>query len=168
MTRRSFTLAELVAAIAVSAFLTGAAMSGLRGVQTWRGAAAVRRVHSDLMCARQTAMLSTRRTLCVFNLGNITYELQQESSPGSGAIVATVIDHPLTDEPWRVSLRDLAAGLGVSFSPALSPATFGFDTSGLPVNAAGSALASDLVLTFTTGATVTVRAGSGLCEVNWS
>ncbi len=167
MGRRGFTLVESVLAIAISAILTAAALGGLRGVQTWRGAAAVRRVQSDLLSARQMAMLSTRRTLCVFDLAKMTYEVQQESSPGRGAIVATVIDHPLTSEPWRVTLGDLAAGLGVRFNPVLSPATFGFDAAGLPENTAGSVLAKDLVLTFTSGATLKLRAGSGLCEVNW-
>jgi prepilin-type N-terminal cleavage/methylation domain-containing protein len=167
MRRRSFTLVESMLAIAIAAILTAAALSGLRGVQSWRGAAAARRVQSDLLCARQTAMLSTRRTLCVFDLGAMTYEVQQESTPGSGAIVATVMDDPLTSAPWRVNLSGLATNLGVSFNPTLNPATFGFDAAGLPVTGAGSALGSDLVLTLTSGATLTVRAGSGLCEVTW-
>jgi prepilin-type N-terminal cleavage/methylation domain-containing protein len=167
MPRRSFTLVESVLVLAISAILTAAALGGLQGVQSWRAAAAVRSVQNDVLSARQMALLSTRRTLCVFDLAQMNYEVQQESAPGSGAIVAAVIDHPLTREPWRVTLSDLAGGLGVSFNPVLSPTTFGFDAVGLPVTGAGSALGSDLVLTFTTGATLTLRAGSGLCEVTW-
>lgn len=167
MRKRAFTLVESVLAITLTMILSAAALAGLRGVQSWRAAAAVRRVQADVLYARQAALLSGRRTLCVFDLAKMTYEVQQEASPRTGALVATVLDHPLTSEPWRVALGDLSGGLGVSLAPVLSPSAFGFDATGMPVTSAGSALGSDLVMTFTNRATTTLRAGSGLCEVTW-
>jgi len=167
MRPHAFTLVESVLAITLTMILSAAALAGLRGVQSWRAAAAVRRIQADVLYARQAAVLSGRRTLCVFDLAKMTYELQQESSPRSGSFVATVIDHPLTSEPWRVALGDLSSGLGVSFAPILNPSAFGFDAAGMPVTSAGSVLGSDLVMTFTNRATLTLRAGSGLSEVTW-
>lgn len=167
MRRPAFTLVESVLAITLTMILTAAAIGGLRGVQSWRASTAVRRVQSDLLFARQAALLSGRRTLCVFDLQNKSYEVQQEATPRTGALVASVIEHPLAGVAWRVRLGDLAAGLGVSLSPSLSPSAVGFNATGSPVNSSGTLLASDVVLTFTSGAKLTVRAGSGLCEVAW-
>ncbi|GEM_PF-3081947 len=165
--RRALTLVELVLVLTLTLILSAAAIGGLRGVQTWRAAAAVRRIQADLQYARSLAMLSTRRTLCVFEPGNVSYQLQQEPSPASGNIAGQTIIHPVTDQPWQVVLSDLASNLTVSISPAQNPASFGFDTSGALVNAAGSVLAGDVVMSFNTGATIRLHAGSGLCEVTW-
>jgi Tfp pilus assembly protein FimT len=164
---RGFTLVESVLVILLTLILTSVALGGLRGVQSWRAAAAVRRVQADLLYARNAALTSGRRTLCVFDLARMTYEIQQESSPGSGAVAATPLEHPVTGAAWSVALSDLAAGLQVRFAPALNPATFGFDAAGLPMRSTGGALGSDLVMTFGGVGTLTIRAGSGLCEVTW-
>jgi prepilin-type N-terminal cleavage/methylation domain-containing protein len=162
--KQGFTLTELVMVIVLTLILAAASIAGLQGIGTWRSAAAVRRVQADVFYARNLALLSSRRTLCVFHTGSDTYEVQQEASPASGSISAAVIDHPLTGEPWQVALPDLCAGLGISSAPT---PTFGFGIDGCPVSMSGSRISSDIDVTFNTGATLTVIAGSGLSEVSW-
>jgi Tfp pilus assembly protein FimT len=165
--RPAFTLIEAVLAIILTLILVTVAIGELSGVASWKAAAAVRRVQSDLLYARQAALISGRRTLCVFDLATACCDLKQEAAPGTGAITAVAINHPLTGAPWHVVLADLAPGLGVSFSPAMNPASIGFDGAGRPVTSAGAGLTSDLVLQFTSGARLMLRYRSGLCEVSW-
>jgi prepilin-type N-terminal cleavage/methylation domain-containing protein len=167
MRHRAFTLVECVMVIVLTLILTAAAIGGLRGTQTWRASAAAKRVQSDLLYARSAALLSGRRTLCVFSTTQPGYQLQQEASPASGAIAGVVLNHPVTDAPWRVTLADLAPGLTLSLPSALNPAEIGFDTIGMPVNRAGAGLANDITINLGNGRTLTLRAGSGLCEVSW-
>ncbi len=164
--RRAFTLVEAVLVIVLTLILTSASIGGLVGVQTWRGNSAVRRFQADLLYARNAAIASTRRVMCVLSAGT-TYELQQEATPGSGAVVATAMNHPLTDQAWRVNLNDLRRGLSVTVQPTLTPAEFGFNTDGRLINRNGTALQNNVVVTFNNGAVATLRAGSGLCEVQW-
>jgi prepilin-type N-terminal cleavage/methylation domain-containing protein len=165
MTRRGgFTLTELVMVIVITLILTAAAVAGLQGIGSWRSAATVQRVQADVLYARNQALLSQRRTLCVFDTNTHTYEIQQEAVPADGAIAATVIDHPLTSEPWQISLQSLSSGLTISAAPT---PTFGFGADGLPVDSAGTRCASDISVTFSNGATLTVFCGSGLSEVSW-
>lgn len=167
MRPRAFTLVELVLVISLTLILSAGALIGLRGTQNWRAAAAVRRLQADFTYARSAALLSGRRTLCAFDAGNGAYEIQQEASPGSGAITGVTLTHPATGQPWRVVLANLASGLQVDVSPATSRAFFGFEVTGMPVDSSGAALTRDLVLTCRPGGVLTLRAGSGLCEVSW-
>ena len=162
--RRGFTLVEMVMVIVLTLILTSVSIKGLHGISTWRSSAAVQRVQADVLHARNQALLSARRTLCIFDLDSQTYEIQQEPTPASGSISAVLVDHPLTSEPWRVALQDLSGSLSISSAPT---ATFGFDTDGMLVAASGTRLSSDVDVTFNNGATLTVFAGSGLSEVNW-
>jgi hypothetical protein len=150
--------------IVITLILTAASIAGLQGIGSWRAAAAVQRVQADVLYARNQALLSARRTLCVFNPDSHSYEIQQEAAPASGAISATVIDHPMTDDPWQVALQDLSGSLTISSAPT---ATFGFGPDGIPVDSAGAQIGSDIAVTFSNGATLTVFAGSGLSEVSW-
>jgi hypothetical protein len=109
-------------------------------------------------------LLSARRTLCVFDLAGQSYEIRQEATPASGPISAVLIDHPLTGEPWQVPLKALPGSLSISSAPT---ATFGFGADGMPIGTSGARLSSDLDVTFSNGAKLTVLAGSGLSEVNW-
>lgn len=162
--RRSFTLTEMVLVIMLTLILTSLSIKGLRGVSAWRSAAAIQRVQSDVLHARNRALLSGRRTLCILELDSHTYEIQQETTPASGPISAAPIEHPLSREPWRVALRDLSSGLRISAAPT---PTFGFGVDGMPVGTSGAHLGSDIDVTFNNGATLTVLAGSGLSEVDW-
>ena len=167
MRRDGFTLVELVLVITLTFVLTAAAIAGLHGVQSWRASAGVRRIQSDIMYARNLALLSARRTLCVFDSQSTSYEIQQESSPGSGPLVASVIDHPLTDDPWQVTVQDLASGLAITSSLALDPPVFGFGSDGVLVDSSGSFISKDLEVAFNNGAKLAIYSGSGLCEVRW-
>ena len=82
--RRGFTLVELVMVIVLTLILTSVSIKGLQGITAWRSAAAVQRVQADVLYARNQALLSTRRTVCVFDPSSHTYEIQQEAAPGSG------------------------------------------------------------------------------------
>jgi len=165
--QRGFTLVELVLVIVLTLILTSGAIKGLRGIGLWRSAAAVGRVQADILYARNQALLSARRTLCVFDLQQQTFEIQQESVPTGGAFAATVIEHPLTSAPWRVVLADLASGLSVSSLPDMDNPTFGFGPDGTPLKSTGARVSRDIDVTFNNGARLTIFAGSGLSEVRW-
>lgn len=167
MRHRAFTLVELVLVVSLTLILSAGALAGLRGAQEWRSAAAVRRLQADFTYARNAALLSGRRTLCVFDAANGTYEIQQEAGAGQGRITGATLTHPATGQPWRVALASLATGLQIDVSPATNRVSFGFDGTGMPVDRNGAALARDLTLTCTPGGVITLRAGSGLCEVSW-
>ena len=164
--RRAFTLVEAVLTITIALLLTGGAIGGLAGVQTWLGLSAVRRFQADMLYAHNAALLSNRRVMCVVSAGT-SYQLQQEATPGTGTVVSTVLQHPLTGQPWQVALGDLASGLSVTLQPTLTPAEFGFGADGRLIAHSGSVLTSDLVLTFSNQAVATLRTVSGLCEVQW-
>ncbi len=153
--------------ITLTMILAAGAVSGLRGLDSWRASAAVRRIQADLAYARDVALLSARRTLCVIDLDKMTYEIQQEAVPSSAAIVASVIDHPLTKESWQVTLSELSRDLRINSVSGLDPPTIGFGSEGVLVNSSGKPLKKDVELTFSSGARLTLRAGSGLCEVRW-
>jgi type II secretory pathway pseudopilin PulG len=159
-----FTIVEMVMVIVLTLILMAASVKGLQGIGAWRSAAAVQRVQADVLYARNQALLSARRTLCVFDPDSHSYEIQQEAAPASGPISATLIDHPLTSEPWQVALQDLPGSISISSAPT---PTFGFGADGIPVGISGARLGSDIDLTFGNGATLTVFAGSGLSEVIW-
>ncbi|MEW6252977.1 MAG: hypothetical protein AB1716_20255 [Planctomycetota bacterium] len=165
--RRGVTLVELVLVITLTLVLSAAAIGGLRGVQSWRTSAAVRRVQADLDYARSLALLSGRRTLCRFDLAASSYELQQEPQPASGVIQGSPLVHPLDGRAWQVALDDLAAELTVTLQPVLTASAIGYGTDGLPVDANGTAVGQDVRLTFSNGAVLTLRSGSGLSEVTW-
>lgn len=165
--RPAFTLVELVAVIVLTLILTAASIHGLRGLGEWRTAAGIRRVEADLRYARDAALLSGRRTACVFDLSAQTYELRQEDEPGMGALSATVIDHPTTYLPWSVVVGELASGLAItSLSDSQSPA-IGYDGEGLPIRLTGTRYSANITVNFNDGAVLRVYAGSGLPEVVW-
>jgi prepilin-type N-terminal cleavage/methylation domain-containing protein len=89
MSRRGFTLVELSLVIVLTLILTSVVIHGLRGIGSWRAAAAIGRVQADVLYARDQALLSGRRTLCVFDATSQTYEIKQEAAPASGSISAT-------------------------------------------------------------------------------
>lgn len=176
--RRAVTLVELTLVIALTLILSAVAIGGLRGLRTWRAAAAVRRVQADLTFARNQALLSGRRTWCVFDLNSQSYELRQESQPGrdsprTAAQSWPLLEHPATGRPWRVGIAELASDLRVSAIAGVDDAQFGFGPDGLPMQTSGAAVRSDIELTFVGGSTaapvasLAVRAGSGRVEALW-
>ncbi len=165
--RCAFTLMEMVAVMTLSMILAGIAVGSLRGAGEWRSAAAVRRVRSDVLYARHLAVLSGRRTLCTFDAAKNTYELQQETTPSSGPIDASTLNHPLTNEPWLIDAQALAPGLGISKVPSAKGGAVGFSAAGMPIDLGGDVLGADQTVTFSSGAILTISAGSGICEVSW-
>lgn len=66
-----------------------------------------------------------------------------------------------------MAFGDIASGLSVTLQPSRNPTEFGFGADGRLIDRNGDVLASDLVLTFSNQAVVTLRARSGSCEVQW-
>lgn len=163
---RAVTLVELVVTMAIALILAGAAIGGIVGVKTWRATAAVRRVQADLTYARARAMLTGRRTLCSFDAAKQEYVLRQEPQPATGRISGPPMIHPQDHRPWRVRLADLGS-VRVKLPGTLNSGGLGFATDGRPVTRLGKPLAKDVRLTFSNGARLIVRAGSGLCETVW-
>ena len=167
MKRRGLTLVELVVTMSIAVVLGTVAIGGMVGVGAWRASSAVRRVQSDLSYARAKAMLTHCRTACVFDSGNGSYQVQAESQPRSGALATSVLAHPLYDTDWEVVLADLGGGVSISSISGISNGMLGFDSNGLPVSSSGSAVSSDVSITFSTGARIVVYANSGMCEIEW-
>ena len=165
--RPAFTLVELVAVIVLTAILTAASIEGLRGLAQWRIASGIGRVEADVRYARDAALLSGRRTACVFDLSDQTYEVRQEDEPSTGAMTATVIDHPTTYQPWTVYVGDLASGLQISSVNNVSTPAIAFDGEGVPIQMTGTILTANATIDFSDGAVLRVYAGSGLSEVVW-
>ena len=164
---RAITLVELVVTISLTLILAAVSVGGLVGVQTWRAASAVRRVHADLSYARARAMLSSCRTLCTIDTGSQSYELRQEAQPGTGKIDGQLLTHPLREADWRVSLADLGGGLTMDKVQGLKGGALGFGAEGLPLQASGQVITKDVHIRFSTGARIVVHGGSGFCELCW-
>ncbi len=162
---RAFTIVELVLVITVSVILSAVAIGGLLGYDSWRSAAAVKRIQADLLYARQLAMQSQRRTLCVFDTGAQTYALQQEATPGSGAVTGASLTHPLTEANWSVAMSGLSASLTVSSVSGASGNTFGFDANGMPIESTGAAVSGDVDVTFSDGVKLRVAQHTGIAEI---
>lgn len=165
--RRGLTLVELVLTMAIALILATVAISGLVGVQSWRASSAVRRIGADLAYARATAMLSSCRTLCTFDLKAQRYTLEQESQPGTGKIAAQVLTHPLNDAPWNVSIADLGGGTHLNTLSGVSNNGLGFGADGCPLQPNGKPLTQDARLRFAGGVEIVVRGGSGVSEIIW-
>jgi prepilin-type N-terminal cleavage/methylation domain-containing protein len=162
----AFTLVELLVVITLTLILAGAAVGTLSGATTWRTRAGVRRIEADVACARSYALLTGCRTLWAYTTSTATYELQQEQAPRTGAISATVINHPLTSAAWRVRVSDLG-GLQISSFGSLGATSFGFGADGRPISTAGAVLSNNVDITFQNGTVLTIYAGSGVAEVTW-
>jgi len=161
------TLTETLLAVVLTVILAAVAVAGLTGVRTWREAHAVRRVQNDLAAARQRALWTGRRTLVVLDVDNNRYEVYQEATPGDGQIDGTLLTHPATGEDWIVPLAQLAGSLQFEAPDPGTPDRVGFDTFGLPVSEDGQALTQDVQWNLNNGASLWIRAGSGVCEATW-
>lgn len=163
--RTAFTLVELVLVIVLTAILAAGALGALRGLGRWRDAAALKRLVADLRHARSLAIFSGTRTMIVFDLNQQSWQLQRETAPASGAFRGSTITHPQTYRPWQVRLSDLAAGLRITSIDNAPRRRIGFDARGLPLDAGGALLRRSPVIRLNNGRSLTVYAGSGLCEV---
>ncbi|MGD8451488.1 MAG: type II secretion system protein [Phycisphaerae bacterium] len=165
--RRALTMVELVLTMSIALVLATVAISGLVGVQSWRASTAVRRIGADLAYARATAMLSSCRTLCTFDVAGQQYTLEQEPQPASGKIAAKPLTHPLSDAPWQVSITDLGGGTHLDDVSGLAGSALGFGADGCPLQPDGKPLTKDARLRFAGGVEIVVRGGSGVSEIIW-
>ncbi len=165
---RGVTIVELVMVIVVTMILAGASIAGLNGVQAWRSAAAVKRLHADFGFVRNLAMLSTRRTaLVVVDQASMTYELRQEAAPGAGTLVTTPLTHPVTGQDWRVVWGSVATGLSLLSNSGPAGGVIGFDADGLPIDASGTLWNADIDLSLSSGATIAIEQQTGIAELTW-
>ncbi len=167
MKRAALTLVELVLTMSLTLILASVAIGALVGVQTWRQTAGVRRIAADIAYARAEAMLSGRRTMCRFNLGMQEYTLLQEAQPATGKIDGAVMNHPGDETPWQIRASELGSDLSLHALHGVDGRTFGFATTGLPVNENGHPLRQDVRLDLSNGVQVVVRGETGVCEVIW-
>ena len=162
------TIVELVMVIIVTMILAGASIAGLNGVQSWRAAAAARRLHADFAYARNLAVLSSRRTaLAIVDKATLTYELRQEAVPATGALVASVLTHPATGKDWSVTLGGLASGLSLQSSDGPANDVIGFDADGLLIDSSGGQWNGDISLSLSSGATINLTQATGVAELVW-
>ncbi len=163
--RRAFTLAELVLVIVLTAILSAGALGALRGLGTWRDAAALKRLVSDIRHARGLAMYTGRRTMVVFDLTAQSWRIEQEAQPASGAFSGRTITNPQTFEPWVVRLGDIASRLRIASLSNMPRGRIGFGPDGLPIDASGNLPQRSAIVTLSSGQQVMIYSGSGLCEV---
>ncbi len=165
---RGVTVVELVMVIVVTMILAGGSIAGLNGVQEWRSAAAVKRLHADCGFVRNLAMLSARRTaLVIVDQASMTYELRQEAEPGVGALVTSPLTHPITGQDWRVVLGSVATGLSLLSNSGPSGGVIGFNTDGLPIDASGALWNADIDLSLSSGATIAIEQQTCIAELIW-
>jgi Tfp pilus assembly protein FimT len=164
---RAVTLVELVLVIVLTLILASVAIGGLKGVQTWRAAAATRRVQADLTYARDLAMISSRRTLCTFDSSAGSYEIRQEAAPTHGLIIGSLVQHPLTGQPWSVLLADLGGAIAIDAVSGVSDESLGFGGDGMPLDASGQPVTGNVTVELSNGAEIVIHRGSGLNEVVW-
>ncbi|HUU97941.1 MAG TPA: hypothetical protein VM487_19565 [Phycisphaerae bacterium] len=164
---RAVTLVELVLVIVLTLILASVAIGGLKGVQTWRAAAAIRRIHADLTYTRNLAMISSRRTLCTFDSSADSYEIRQEAVPSQGQITGSLVQHPLTGQSWSVLLADLGGAVAIDTVTGVSDESLGFGGDGMPLDALGQPVTGDVTVGLSNAAEIVVYRGSGLSEVVW-
>ena len=164
---QAFTLIELVTVIVIVGLigisLGGPVLSYISSVRT-RGAAA--RLSADIRYAQRWAMSTRNRTWVVFNVAGNSYTLYVEDPAHPGATNRQML---------ASALGNVTAAVNVGESPftgaKLNSAAFGgtgelsFDSSGVPYDANGAALASNGQVQLAGAVTVTVRTVSGLVEV---
>lgn len=121
---RGFTLVEVMIFIVIGLIVAAAAIPGASTLDDQRIAADAGILAADLEFVQTRALASNQQHRVVFSA--VTHEYQVESPPG------TVIDDPLTDDPWT---RVLARGgigskiIDVSFNGATAVS---FDPTGRP------------------------------------
>ncbi len=163
--RRAFTLAELVLVIVLTAILSAGALGALRGLGTWRDAAALKRLVGDIRHARGLAVFTGRRTMVVFDLAGQSWRIEQEAQPSSGTFSGSTITNPQTFQPWVVRLTDIASRLRIASLSHMTRGRIGFGPDGLPIDPSGNTPRRSAIVTLSDGQQVVIYSGSGLCEV---
>jgi prepilin-type N-terminal cleavage/methylation domain-containing protein len=122
MSRRGFTLLELLIAVLVFAVLGAvAAPATRRALAGWRLSAAARQVVLDLKLARARAILDSATHRVRFSVPDSSYQHERQRPSGSYEPAG-----PPTDLPADVTVAACtAAGSGISFRPRGNAGTFG-------------------------------------------
>lgn len=155
---------ELVTVVAILGVLSAVCVASLTPTQDARQSAAARHLASHLNRLREHALTTGVGTWASFNVPGGTCSFLSESTTTPGRANAVAQSDPDRGGAWVMALGsgDWSGVSIVSVSVGGGATDIGFDWMGRPVNAAGTLLTSNAVVTLTGSKTVTVRAGSGL------
>jgi Tfp pilus assembly protein FimT len=164
--RRGFTLIEATTIVVILGVLSVAGVASLSPTQSTRRLSAARALTSRLNAQRLEAMATGVGRWVVVSASESRCEFYVDSVNNPGWANAAPQSDPDRGGAWTLSFgsgewNDVAIE---SVSVAGGGSTFGFDWMGRPVGPSGAVLASDVVVTFSGGATVTVRRSTGLAS----
>jgi prepilin-type N-terminal cleavage/methylation domain-containing protein len=156
---RGFTLVELIAVVVIVGIMSVVATMSMSGVSGNRQVAAVRQMARDLAWARERAMSRGYSTWVAVNASTDRYSFLDDTPGSPGYSSATAISDPATG---RSFLQQLNSGdfAGVDLL-STTASTFGFDTLGRPVDAAGVLLTSTTTISVTGPHSTSVAAQTG-------
>jgi len=158
-----FTLLELVVVIVITAILSLTAAPMLSHFGTLRQHAGGARLRSDLSLARQRAVATGVRTWAVFDTGDQTLTVYEESAATPGRANRTAMAVPGEVGPGWVTRFNEGEFRGATLLTVNlgGGAEVGFDYLGRPYTQAEAVMTSDGTVTMAGGVTVTVEGETG-------
>ena len=137
MTKRGFSLIELVMVMVIIGALVMTAGPQLSNMPTGKAQFAVRQMQSDVRYAQLLAMETETRTRVVFSASTDSYQMERESSPGTWVSVT----NPSTKSAYTVTFNsgDYSA-VDITTVSLGGASTVIFNSYGAPFNASSAAL----------------------------
>ena len=137
MSKRGFTLIELIVVIVLLGFITIKARPQLDNLPQTRAYFAIRKVQSDVRYAQLLAMETNARTRVVFDAAADSYQLDRETSPS----VWTGVSNPSTKGTYSVTLNSGDySGVDITGAAINATSTVIFNVNGAPFDGSGNAL----------------------------
>ncbi len=166
LTRRGFTLIELITVMAILG-ITGVAVVG--GTLTYlgeiRSRAAASRLTADVRYAQRLALASSRRTWIVFNVVQNSYQLFVENSSNPGKANRIALERPIDQSSDQMTFGNSAfTGVSIASANINSTSELEFDSFGAPYDGNSVALAANAVVTLSNGVTATIVPVTGFVE----
>lgn len=160
---RGFSLVELIAVIVILGTLSAVAIGSMSALAATRAQAAANQLARDLGFLRQHAMGTGKSCWANFTVASSRYWFLMDTATPGYASAAPLAD-PATGNAFDVRFnQDPYAGVTIS---SASGTSFGFDHLGRPVDTTGSERASSVVVSLSSGRSVTVQPRTGLAQAN--